>query len=63
VFREELDVILSGYASVCGSVAVSTYLSGRISLSFGCADARKHGNIARDKLIAGIPYALAKKMI
>jgi len=63
IFREELRVDLSSYTSVCGKIAVNTYLSGKISLSFGCEDSRQHGDISRDKLIVGIPYPLAKKMI
>ena len=63
VFGEKLEVELSGYAAVCGNVAVETYLTKRISLSFGCEDSRQYGGIPRDRLIVGIPYALAHKLL
>jgi len=63
VFGEKLKVELSDYAAVCGNVAVNTYLHKRISLSFGCEDSRQYGGIPRDRLIVGIPYALAGKLL
>ncbi len=46
---------ISGFMSVCGAVAVKTYLTGRICLSFGCLDAREYGSIGRDRLVVGLP--------
>ena len=63
VFGEKLRVELSGFAAVCGNVAVNGYLHKRISLSFGCEDSRQYGGISRDRLVVGIPYALAHKLL
>ncbi len=63
VFGDKLKLELSGYAAVCGNVAVNTYLHKRISLSFGCEDSRQYGGISRDRLIVGIPYAMAHKLL
>ena len=45
----------SGFMSVCGAVAVKAYLTGKICISFGCPDAREHGDIGRDRLVVGLP--------
>ncbi len=63
VFGKKLKVELSGFAAVCGNVAVNTYLHKRTSLSFGCEDSRQYGGISRDRLIVGIPYAMAYKLL
>ncbi|MFX1555443.1 MAG: DUF169 domain-containing protein, partial [Promethearchaeota archaeon] len=63
VFGEEMKVELSGFAAVCGNVAVKAYLTKRVSLSFGCEDSRQYGGISRDRLIVGIPNALANKLL
>ena len=63
VFGDKLKVELSGFAAVCGGVAVKAYLTKRISLSFGCEDSRQYGGISRDRVIVGIPYALAHKFL
>jgi uncharacterized protein (DUF169 family) len=63
VFGETLKVDLSGYAAVCGNVAVKAYRTKRIALSFGCADSRQYGGISRDRLIVGVPNALAHKLL
>ena len=63
VFGKELKVELSGYAAVCGNVAVKAYVTKRISLSFGCEDSRQYGGISRDRPIVGIPYALAHNLL
>ena len=46
---------ISGFMSVCGAVAVKTFLTRRICISFGCVDAREYGTIGRDRLIVGLP--------
>ena len=63
VFGDKLKLDLSGYAAVCGNVAVNTYLHKKISLSFGCEDSRQYGGISRDRVVVGIPYALAHKFL
>ena len=58
-----LDVELSSVMSVCGSVAVKTYLTGKICMSFGCPGAREYGNIGRDRMIVGVPSALVEQFL
>jgi uncharacterized protein (DUF169 family) len=58
-----MKVELSGFAAVCGNVAVKAYVTRRISLSFGCEDSRQYGGVPRDRLIVGIPYAQAHKLL
>jgi uncharacterized protein (DUF169 family) len=55
---ENLHVELSGLMGVCAQVVVKTFLTEKISISFGCDDSRKYAKIGRDKLIVGIPKRL-----
>jgi uncharacterized protein (DUF169 family) len=61
--EKKVDVDLLSIISVCGNVAVKCFLTGNISLSFGCDDARTYGTIPRDRLIVGVPYTLVQKMV
>jgi uncharacterized protein (DUF169 family) len=63
VFGEILKADLSGYAAVCGNVAVKAYITEKIALSFGCEDSRQYGGISRDRLIVGIPNVLAHQLL
>jgi uncharacterized protein (DUF169 family) len=63
VFGEKLKVELSGFAAVCGNVAVKAYVDKKVSLSFGCEDSRQYGGISRDRLIVGIPYVQSHKLL
>lgn len=58
----DLDVPISSLMSVCGSV-VRAYLTQRIGISFGCPESRKYGNISRDRLVIGVPYQTAEKLM
>ncbi|MBL7075506.1 DUF169 domain-containing protein [candidate division KSB1 bacterium] len=49
--------------SVCGNIAVRSYLSQQISISFGCDDSRLYGKIPRDRLVVGVPYVLMKTFL
>lgn len=55
---ENLDISLSSVVSVCGNIAVRTFLGQEINISFGCDDSREYGNIGRDRLVVGIPKRL-----
>jgi uncharacterized protein (DUF169 family) len=55
---ETLQVELSGLMGVCAQVVVKTFLTEKISISFGCDDSRRYAKIGRDKLIVGIPKRL-----
>ncbi|MDP8233808.1 MAG: DUF169 domain-containing protein [Candidatus Saelkia tenebricola] len=55
---KNLDVSLSSMMSICGNVAVSTYLEEKITLSFGCNDSREYTDMGREYLAIGIPRKL-----
>ncbi len=55
---ESLDVSLFSMMSICGSVAVKTFLDKEISISFGCDDSRKYADMRRENLAVGIPRRL-----
>ncbi|KPJ55738.1 MAG: hypothetical protein AMJ42_06310 [Deltaproteobacteria bacterium DG_8] len=50
-----LEVRLSSITAMCGDVAVQTFLTKRICISFGCDDSREYGEVADEELIVGIP--------
>jgi len=52
---KNLEVSLCSMMSICGGIAVRTFLENRITLSFGCMDSRKYGQIGRDRLVIGVP--------
>ena len=54
---------LFGMMSICGGIAVRTYLEGNITFSFGCEDSRKYANIRRENLAVGIPKRLFKLFV
>jgi uncharacterized protein (DUF169 family) len=60
---ENLEVSFSGLLTVCGNVAVKSFLSQKIAMSFCCSKSRKHGGISRDRLAIGIPYAIIDSLV
>ena len=52
---KNLDVSLCSMMSICGGIAVKTYLEGNINFSFGCDEYRKYADIRRENLAVGIP--------
>jgi uncharacterized protein (DUF169 family) len=54
-----LNTEISGIMSVCGNVAVKSFLKQKISISFGCPDSRKYGGIENGELVIGIPHNIA----
>ena len=57
---EDLKVSLCSMMSICGGIAVKTYLEGNITFSFGCDDSRKFADMRRENLAVGIPKKLFK---
>jgi len=55
-----VDVLLYSMKSICGGIAVRTYLESKISISFGCDESRKYADIRRETLAVGIPNKLFK---
>ncbi len=60
---ESLDVSLCTMMSICGCIAVRTYLEKKITLSFGCDDSRNFADMRRDNLAIGIPKRLFKDFL
>jgi uncharacterized protein (DUF169 family) len=52
---KNLDVSLSSMMSVCGGVAVRSYLRKDVSVSFGCYDSRKYADMRIENLAVGVP--------
>jgi len=55
---KNLDISLSNMMSICGGVAVRSYLEEKITLSFGCVDARNFAGLERYTVAVGIPRNL-----
>jgi len=55
---EDLNVSISSMMAICGSLALKSYITDRITLSFGCDDSRKYSNIDKDRLALCIPKNL-----
>ena len=60
---KDLKVTLCSMMSICGGVAVKTFLEGNINFSFGCDDSRKYADMRRENLAVGIPNRLFKIFI
>jgi uncharacterized protein (DUF169 family) len=54
-----LEIEISGIMSVCGNIAVKSYIDQKISISFGCPDSREYGGIGDGQLVMGIPHIIA----
>ena len=52
---KKLDLSLCSMMSICGGVAVKTFLEGNMNISFGCNDSRKYANIGKSRLAVGVP--------
>ena len=59
---QNLDSETSGIMSVCGNIAVKSYINQKISISFGCPDSREYGSIEKGQLVIGIPHNLALRI-
>ena len=58
-----LEVKLSSITAMCGDVAVQTYLTRKICISFGCDDSREYGEVADEELIVGIPKEKIERLM
>jgi uncharacterized protein (DUF169 family) len=61
--RENLMARISSVVSICGNIALATFLDKGVNLSFGCRNARKYGRIGRDRLAVGISSKLARLLV
>jgi uncharacterized protein (DUF169 family) len=59
----DLDMEVSSVMAVCGSVVARVHITGRICISFGCPDSRKHGAIGRDRLVIGLPVGAVRDFV
>jgi uncharacterized protein (DUF169 family) len=46
------------FMSVCANIAIQTYLTQKICISFGCPESRKHEGISENEVIVGIPNSM-----
>jgi len=58
-----LSPVLSSVMSICANIAVRALKTEKLALSFGCEDARAFGGIPRERLVAGMPYAMARSLV
>lgn len=58
LFEEEPVVSPYFFMSVCANIAVQTYLTNKICISFGCPESRKESRVQDDEVIVGIPASL-----
>jgi uncharacterized protein (DUF169 family) len=56
---QNLGTEISCIMSVCGNVAVKSYVDQKISISFGCPDSRENGGIEKSQLVIGLPHNIA----
>ncbi len=61
LFEEKPVISPYFFMSICGNIAVQTYITNKICISFGCPESRKHGGILEDEIIVGIPNSLLNK--
>jgi uncharacterized protein (DUF169 family) len=59
----DLMAPISSVLAVCGNVIARAYITGRISMSFGCPESRVCGKIGRDRLAVGIPYHIIERLL
>jgi len=59
---DELKMGLASVASICGHGVVKAFVRQEIALSFGCPNARKYGEVSRDRLTVAVPFGLAKAL-
>ncbi|MDP8260289.1 MAG: DUF169 domain-containing protein [Candidatus Gygaella obscura] len=55
---KNLDISLSNMMSICGGIAVKSYLEQKITISFGCIDSRNFAGLERHTVAVGIPRNL-----
>ena len=58
-----LEVKLSSLTAMCGDVAVQTYLTKKICISFGCDDSREYGDVVDEELVVGISKEEIEQLI
>ena len=58
-----LSATLSSVLSICANIAVRALQTQDAALSFGCEDARAFGGIPRERLVAGMPYSVARSLL
>ena len=57
-FEEKPLITPYFFMSVCGNIAIQTYKTNKICISFGCPESRKFGGVLEDEVIVGIPNLL-----
>ena len=58
-----LEVKLSSLTAMCGDVAVQTFISKKVCISFGCDDSREYGEVSDEEFIVGIPKEKIEQLL
>jgi len=58
LYHYPIELKVPSIVPVCGGCAVTSYLSQRITASFGCDDSRELGDIDDNQLVMGVPYCM-----
>jgi uncharacterized protein (DUF169 family) len=63
--KSEIKPSIPSYSflSVCGNVLANCYLNQVVSISFGCPESRKHGGIAENEIVIGLPFKIAAELL
>ena len=63
MYGTDLETTVSSFMAICGSVVVKAYNGGQPALSFGCPDSRQYGEMGDERLVLGMPYASAERLV
>ena len=58
-----LEVKLSSLTAMCGDVALQTFITKKVCISFGCDDSREYGEVSDEELIIGIPKEKVEQLM
>jgi len=58
LFKDKPVISPYFFMSICANIAVQTFLTNKICISFGCPESRKKGRVQNDEVIVGIPGSL-----
>ena len=60
--NRRLSVVFSSVMSICANIAVRALQTDDLASSYGCDDARAFAGVPRERLVAGMPYAMAQSL-
>jgi uncharacterized protein (DUF169 family) len=60
--KKQYQTKIAGVITVCANVTVKALQTQDMAISFGCDDSRTFGGLTRNRLYAGVLYALAVEL-